>query len=196
MEFTEDFHLENDYGHLYLNDEVINQYMDLISKRSPKTVYAFNTFFYEALSNKGYSNVCRWTKKIDIFSKTKLFIPILFKNSHWCLVYVSFAEKYIKYYDSMGKKNSECLNLILNYLKLEHYDKKGKQFPYKMVLTNEDNCPQQSNMWDCGVFVCMFAEYLSRDARLNFSQNHMNKFRIQITLEIKKKKLEKICNRN
>lgn len=182
---------EIENSHLFYNDEVINEYMDLITKRSPDTVYAFNTFFYLALSDKGYSHVCRWTKKIDIFSKKKLFIPIHIED-HWCLVYVCFPQKSIKYYDSMGGRNFKCLKLILKYLMLEHDDKKGEDFhPSGWLLMNVKNCPQQMNHWDCGVFVCMYAEYLSRGAPLNFTQQHMEKFRKQIALEIKKKKLKK-----
>lgn len=192
MNFVEEYDLEIDNSHLFLNDEVINEYMDLITERSPNTVYAFNTFFYLALSAKGYSHVSRWTKKIDIFSKKKLFIPVHVEDSHWCLVYVCFPQKSIKYYDSMGGRNFKCLKLILKYLMLEHDDKKGEDFhPSGWLLMNVKNCPQQSNHWDCGVFVCMFAEYLSRDAPFNFSQKHMDKFRKQIMLEIKKKKLKR-----
>jgi len=183
----------DDQSHRYLNDEVINQYMDLITKRSPNTVYCFNTFFYLALTEKGYTHVCRWTKRLDIFSKKKLFIPIHIEDSeHWCLVSVCFPEKSIKYYDSMGGRNFKCLKLILKYLMLEHQDKKGELFhPSGWLLMNVRNCPQQQNYWDCGVFVCMYAEYLSRNVPLNFSQRNMDKFRRQITLEIKKKKLKK-----
>jgi len=190
MESIEDSDLKDDHTHLLFDDIVMNQYMNLITERSPNTVYAFNTFFYEALSNNGYSKVCRWTKKTDIFSKKKLFIPIHCKGCHWCLVYVCFTQKTIQYYDSLGRRNFKCLKLILEYLTLEHEDKKGVNFPYEMLLMNVKKCPRQSNDYDCGVFVCMFAEYLSRDAPLKFSQIHMSKFRRQITLEIKKKKLK------
>jgi len=40
--------------------------------------------------------------------------------------------------------------------------------------------PQQTNPWDGGVFVLMFAERLSRGLPLEFSQNYMEKFRKQI----------------
>ncbi|XP_060880475.1 uncharacterized protein LOC132952259 [Metopolophium dirhodum] len=175
---------------LFYNDEVINDYMNLITERSPDTVYAFNTFFYKALSDYGYSHVCRWTKNIDIFSMQKLFIPIHIKD-HWCLVYVCFPQKSINYYDSMGRSNMNCIQLILKYLMLEHDDKKGEDYhPSGWLLTNVKNCPRQTNNWDCGVFVCMYAENLSRGAPLNFSQQHMGKFRRQIALEIKRKKLK------
>lgn len=191
MDSNEKLDFECDNSHLYLNDEVINKYMDLITARSPKTVYAFNTFFYLALSAKGYSHVCRWTKKIDIFSKKKLFIPIHI-DEHWCLVYVDFTKKTIQYFDSLRGRNFKCLKLILKYLMMEHVDKKGEEFhPSGWLLINVKNCPQQLNSWDCGVFACMFAEYLSRDAPLNFSQKNMDRFRRQIIFEIKKKKLRK-----
>lgn len=183
----------DDKSYLLLNDEVINKYMDLITERSPDTVYAFNTFFYLALSDKGYSHVSRWTKKIDIFAKEKLFIPVhIDEDNHWCLVLVDFPRKVIKYYDSLGGRNFKCLKLILKYLMCEHVNKKKTEFnPGGWCLLNVRKCPKQQNLWDCGVFVCKFAEYLARDAQLNFSQKDMVKFRKQIHCEIKNQKLIK-----
>lgn len=166
--------------------------MELIIKRSPETIYAFNTFFYLALSNYGHEKVCRWTKNVDIFSKKKIFIPIhLEEENHWCLACIDFEEKSIKYYDSLGGRNFKCLKLILQYLVFEHFHKKKKEFlPNGWSLKNmTTQCPQQSNLWDCGVFVCTFAEYLARDEHFNFSQKDMSKFRKKIKLEIKKKQL-------
>lgn len=165
--------------------------MDLIVERSPDTVYAFNTFFYLALTEKGYSHISRWTKKVDIFSKEKLLIPIhLEEDNHWCLVLVDFSQQAIKYYDSLGGRNFKCLKIILKYLILEYHHKKEEEFSANgWMLVNVNKCPKQENLWDCGVFVCMFAEYLARGAPLNFSQSDMHKFREQIAYEIEKKKL-------
>jgi sentrin-specific protease 1 len=49
--------------------------------------------------------------------------------------------------------------------------------------------PQQKNGYDCGVFVCMFAEYLSRNESFDFDQKHMDYFRRKITYEIVHNKL-------
>lgn len=165
--------------------------MDLITERSPDTVYAFNTFFYLALTEKGYSHISRWTKKVDIFSKDKLFIPIhLEEDNHWCLIYVNFNDRSIKYYDSLGGRNFMCLKIILKYLILEFKDKKEDEFNANgWLLMNVSKCPKQDNLWDCGVFVCMFAEHLARGAPLNFSQSDMHKFREQIAYELQVKKL-------
>jgi sentrin-specific protease 1 len=73
----------------WLNDEVINFYINLIVRRSemrndlPK-VYAFNTFFLQNLESKGYASVKRWTRKVDVFSYDILLVPVHLGN-HWCL---------------------------------------------------------------------------------------------------------------
>jgi Ulp1 family protease len=45
-------------------------------------------------------------------------------------------------------------------------------------------CPKQTNSYDCGVFTCKYMEYLSRDKKLDFNQDDMNYFRIQIGAEL------------
>lgn len=161
--------------------------MDLITKRSPATVYAFNTFLYTSFATHGYAKVCRWTKNVDIFAKEKLFFPIhIDEEEHWCLAYVDFPNKTISYYDSLGGRNFECLKKLLNYLLLEHLSKKKLDFdPTGWTLMNVKDCPKQLNCWDCGVFVCTYAEYLARDAPFNFSQKDMNHFRKKMKYEIK-----------
>ncbi|KAJ2792131.1 hypothetical protein H4R21_006206, partial [Coemansia helicoidea] len=52
----------------WLNDEVINFYMQLIMERAAQTpalprVHAFNTFFYSTLRESGYARVRRWTRR-------------------------------------------------------------------------------------------------------------------------------------
>lgn len=68
--------------------QVINFYMNLLVERSQKpnlpTVNAFNTFFYPKLRKSGYCAVRRWTKKMDIFSKDILLVPVHL-GVHWCL---------------------------------------------------------------------------------------------------------------
>lgn len=68
--------------------QVINFYMNLLVERSadPKlpSVNTLNTFFYPKLRGSGYSAVRRWTKKMDIFSKDILLVPVHL-GVHWCL---------------------------------------------------------------------------------------------------------------
>ncbi|XP_071656123.1 sentrin-specific protease 1 isoform X2 [Patagioenas fasciata] len=100
----------------WLNDEIINFYMNLLMERSKEkglpTVHAFNTFFFTKLKTAGYQAVKRWTKKVDIFSVDLLLVPIHL-GVHWCLAVVDFRKKTITYYDSMGGINSEACRILL-----------------------------------------------------------------------------------
>uniref|UniRef100_A0A0R3RGZ8 ULP_PROTEASE domain-containing protein n=1 Tax=Elaeophora elaphi TaxID=1147741 RepID=A0A0R3RGZ8_9BILA len=178
----------------WLNDEVINFYMNLICERSqsdeslPK-VYAFSTFFYSTLSTKGYASVRRWTRKIDIFTYELLLIPVHL-GAHWCLTVIDFKNRIIDYYDSMGGSNDRCLDILSEYLCEESLDKKKKEFDLSgWQLVNRDDIPQQMNGSDCGMFACKFAEYAARRAQISFSQEHMPYFRERMVYEICQKKL-------
>lgn len=81
------------HGLNWLNDEVINFYMNLICERSKeadfKRCYAFSTFFYPKLLKEGYSqSLKRWTRRVDLFSHDLVLIPIHL-GLHWTLA-VSF----------------------------------------------------------------------------------------------------------
>ena len=57
----------------WLNDEIINFYLNMIMARSKENdnwpnVHAFNTFFLSNIRTKGYASVKRWTRKFDLFS--------------------------------------------------------------------------------------------------------------------------------
>ena len=46
------------------------------------------------------------------------------------------------------------------------------------------DAPQQLNSWDCGVFTCMFAHYLSAGRTPAFTQDDMPRFRRRMLLDI------------
>jgi len=73
---------------------------------------------------------------------------------------------------------------------MEQKDKKGTEIGLEeWKLIGFDNIPRQTNCWDCGVFVCTYAEYLSWEAAFNFYQEHMSSFRKLIAYELDEKKL-------
>lgn len=185
-------------GRQWLNDEVINFYMELIKDRAAKSegrlprVHAMNTFFYPKLAQQGYKSVRRWTKKVDIFACDLVFYPIHL-GIHWTLAAIDLRVKEIRYYDSMGDDNQACLLHLRNYLEHEHLDKKKAAYDtsdWKLISTERD-VPQQLNGSDCGVFACIFAEFLSRDAMLDFTQDDITLLRRVIALEILNCKLER-----
>lgn len=199
-------------GESWLNDEVINFYMNLLIERSelgqsmglPK-VYAMNTFFIPRLLQAGHSGVKRWTKKVnslnrfiiqvltcfiflfqvDIFSYDLIPVPVHVGQVHWCMAIIHMREKTIKYYDSMGNTNPRVLEALEQYLKDESLDKRKTPFD-TTGWKNEcvKDCPRQMNGSDCGVFSCMTAEFFSRGSPITFSQQHMQHFRNKMILEI------------
>jgi len=106
----------------WLNDEIINFYMQMIVARSEgnkenfRPVYAFSTFFYPRLMDDGYSAVRRWTKKVDLFSFSLVLVPVHL-GMHWCLAAVDMDAKSITYFDSMGGNNKAALKGLASYLR-------------------------------------------------------------------------------
>jgi len=179
----------------WLNDEVINFYMQMIVARSEnnkenfRSVYSFSTFFYPRLMDAGYNAVKRWTKKVDLFSYSLVLVPVHL-GMHWCLATIDMDSKSIVYYDSMGGNNKGALRGLTNYLSEEHKTKKGSELDisgWKQIIAKK--IPQQMNGSDCGMFTCKFAEYCSRKARFSFNQSNMPYFRKRMVYEIVKNKL-------
>lgn len=168
-----------------LDDKYINKYMNLITIRSENNVYVFDSFFFTALSEKGYSRVHRWTKNIDIFSKQKLMIPIYIKEENcWCLVLVDMTKKVLKYYDKLGKYNPKHIRLIIKYLKLEHVMRKGEFFKTEFTESATKIFNSDVEILDCGLFICVIAEHVSRNARLYFTLKDMKRFHKQILCDL------------
>uniref|UniRef100_A0A915DL55 Ubiquitin-like protease family profile domain-containing protein n=1 Tax=Ditylenchus dipsaci TaxID=166011 RepID=A0A915DL55_9BILA len=68
-------------------------------------------------------------------------------------------------------------NIIDYYLQLvSHRSKQNLSLPKTI--------PQQSNCYDCGIFVCLFAESVSHDARPDFNQQRVKEIRRRISKEI------------
>lgn len=173
----------------WLNDVIINFYMNLITQRSrenphlPKT-YTTNTFFFQKLQNGGQAGVKRWTKKVDIFGQDLMVIPVHLRF-HWCMCLVDMRRKRVEYMDSMNGEEPGCLELVLTYLIDEHIDKKGRPLDVDEWETKYlQNVPQQMNGSDCGMFAITFAEFASRGAPFNFSQKDMPYLRRKAIWEI------------
>ncbi|XP_048091206.1 sentrin-specific protease 2 isoform X1 [Alosa alosa] len=182
----------------WLNDEVINFYLNLVMSRSEEQkglggqkVYSFNTFFFPKLHGGGHAAVRRWTKAVDLFTYNIILVP-LHLGVHWSLTVVDLKAKSVKSYDSMGQRHDDICNLILLYLKEEMNVKKGKDLDVtKWTLSSlkASEIPQQKNGSDCGVFACKYADYISRGRPLTFRQCHMPLFRKLMIWEILNQRL-------
>ncbi|CAG10351.1 unnamed protein product, partial [Tetraodon nigroviridis] len=185
----------------WLNDEVINFYLSLITERSSGQaaglkVYSFSTFFFPKLRGRGgglagHSEVKRWTKAVDLFSYDLVLVP-LHLGVHWALAVIDLKSRTVKSYDSMGQRHDDICSLLLLYLKEEHKVKKDRELDEtKWTVGNlkTTEIPQQKNGSDCGVFACKYADYIARGRPLTFNQCHMPLFRKLMIWEILNRKL-------
>ncbi|PWN90968.1 cysteine proteinase, partial [Acaromyces ingoldii] len=205
----------------WLNDEVINFYMRLIQLRSDLAVtrrkeqskkwrafwdvHIFNSYFWQKFSSQGYAGVSKWTRRVDIFKKDLVLIPINMNDTHWICAAINLRRRRFELYDSMATSHatgSTFFRKLRQYLAAEYCDKKGKSSADDLFLDDSwtdhfsEESPQQANGSDCGVFATMTLEQLSRrdpttgdagedeDEEWNFSQGNMLYLRRRMVYEI------------
>ncbi|XP_060249306.1 sentrin-specific protease 2-like [Meriones unguiculatus] len=174
----------------WLNDEVINFYMNLLMQRTQTqgypSLHAFNTFFYTKLKSGGYKSVKRWTQAINLFEKELILVPIHL-DVHWSLVVVNLRQKSVVYLDSMGQERPDILKLIFHYLQDESKARRNidlNPLDWKQYSMTAEEIPQQLNGSDCGMFMCKYADCISRGRPITFSQRHVPLFRKKMVWEI------------
>ncbi|KAL2089273.1 hypothetical protein ACEWY4_013961 [Coilia grayii] len=169
--------------HNWVNDQVINMYGELIMEAANHKVHFFNSFFYRQLVAKGYEGVKRWTKKVDLFSKRLLLVP-LHLEVHWSLLTVDVSSRSILFYDSQGIMFKYAVDNILKYLLAEAKEKKQLSFQKGWKMMVNKCIPQQKNDSDCGVFVLEYCKCLAQKQPLLFSQEDMPRVRKRIYQEL------------
>ncbi|PWA17392.1 hypothetical protein CCH79_00011261 [Gambusia affinis] len=167
----------------WLNDQVMNMYGELIMESSNHKVHFLNSFFHRQLMTKGYDGVRRWTKQVDLFSKTLLLVPIHLEV-HWCLVTADISAKKICLYDSQGHSLQKVARNILKYLMSEAKEKKQASFQDGWTVSFVEEIPQQTNENDCGVFVLEYSRCLALSRPFQFSQQDIPNIRKRIYKEL------------
>lgn len=184
----------------WLNDEVINLYLELLKergKREPKRFlkcHFFNTFFYKKLAcgktGYDYKAVKRWTtsRKLGyaLIECDKIFVPV-HQNVHWCLAIINMKTKTIQYLDSLGGNDPRVPRMLAKYIVDEVKDKSNKEIDISSWADEESvdyYIPLQQNGWDCGMFMLKYIDFHCRGDSLSFSQEHMEYFRKRTAKEI------------
>lgn len=172
-------------------------------------IYVFSSFFYDKLmtveKNKepkyDFSAVSRWTLKgrgaqavdTDIFQFDRLFFPVNKGSNHWMLVVVFVRSKLVQAVDSFRSMGNVAFeDNVLHYLN-DKWAQLHPGMPFgtwttgapASTLPNGDGVPlsavpRQTNGYDCGVFTCMFGDYLSENLPLTFTQQDIGFFRRRI----------------
>ncbi|KAG0448271.1 hypothetical protein HPP92_027908 [Vanilla planifolia] len=195
----------------FINDTIIDFYIkylqDKITPIERKRFYFFNSFSFEKLADldknpasisegrAAFQRVRKWTRKVNIFEKDYLFIPVNF-NLHWSLLVIchpgeitTFNGDAIKrsprvpcilHMDSIKGSHSGLKNLIQSYLfeewkgrNSELSDDISSQFSNLKFVCLE--LPQQENSSDCGLFVLHYVELFLKEAPICFNPNMITK---------------------
>ncbi|KAJ6677779.1 UBIQUITIN-LIKE-SPECIFIC PROTEASE 2A-RELATED [Salix viminalis] len=167
----------------------------------------FNSFFFRKLADldKGPSNVCggrlafqrvhKWTRKINIFEKDYIFIPLNY-SLHWSLIVICHPGEVVHsrdegrnsdkvpcilHMDSIRGSHRGLKNLIQSYLYEEWRERHNgrvddtlSKFLHLRFVPLE--LPQQENSYDCGLFVLHYVERFLEEAPINFSPFKITEF--------------------
>ncbi|OQU99651.1 Ulp1 protease family, catalytic domain-containing protein [Cladophialophora immunda] len=153
----------------WLNDEVINGYLNLVvahGKQNDRptqvpTHHAFVSFFFNNLESRGYDSVKRWASRAKIGGKNLLeteavFIPVN-SGSHWTLCVVSGKNRTIAHYNSLRGNGKRYINIVKSWVSAE-LGSAYKESEWTFIEAGES--PQQTNMDDCGVFTITSARQI------------------------------------
>lgn len=157
--------------HAWLNDEIINSYVEWIVQAAnddaaakgqefgepastvPKFI-AHNSFFYENLRKKGPQGTDRLMKRKKapgekLLEVDSVFVPIC-QGSHWTMGVVRPVAKTIEYFDSMGGRPQTFISQMRAWLQHQL----GGLYHAEEWTEPRTACARQTNGYDCGVFVC------------------------------------------
>lgn len=87
----------------------------------------------------------------------------------------------------MGQKGHRICEILLQYLQDESKTKRNidlNLLEWTHYSMKPHEIPQQLNGSDCGMFTCKYADYISRDKPIAFTQHQMPLFRKKMVWEI------------
>ena len=181
---------------VYLNDSLIDLQVKIdieecALERRDK-VHAFNCFFIPRLkeTKNEFSSIARWTKKLNLWMKDFIFIPIN-EDNHWSLIvvvrpYLCLTHQAISdsegdrpcllVMDSLGmhdptKFSKIIKDYLVNELKYRHSSEvlssKYTDSDIERFTMNIQDLkfykvpiPRQSNGYDCGIYVVKYVRYV------------------------------------
>lgn len=177
--------------------------MHWINPNSCFQVHVFDTQFYFSLIKHGYgkertTKAILYPRKLKLFSKKCLVVPINILDKHWVLALVSPSSGEISYFDPMATHDEDngntncftqphCLDVLIRYLSYEWARVNPGKEPIKWTITLQKDIPPQTNGFACGVFLCAFGVCSANSVPLtrnSFTQDQLPMFREQIALSI------------
>jgi hypothetical protein len=171
----------------WLNDTVIDYYFNLLLLDQP-SYFSFSSYFYTSLNTKGIATVEKWYSKSNIFGYKKIFVPVLVSN-HWILVVIDIETSRLILYDSFSSNYNQILNQIALFLTHMYKFYYNTELSWNFEIIHARSLPRQKNSYDCGMYVCKFAEFIINKREFTFSDNDMPRYRRKMVLSILRRKI-------
>ncbi|CAH2038454.1 unnamed protein product [Thlaspi arvense] len=189
----------------FVNDTIIDFYINYLKNQiqaeERHRFHFFNSFFFRKLADldkdpssiadgkAAFLRVRKWTRKVDMFGKDYIFVPVNY-NLHWSLIVIchpgevanctdlnlddSTKVPCILHMDSIKGSHAGLKNLVQSYL-CEEWKERHKEasddisskFMNLRFVSLE--LPQQENSFDCGLFLLHYLELFLAEAPQNFS---------------------------
>ncbi|KAF9608671.1 hypothetical protein IFM89_010455 [Coptis chinensis] len=178
----------------------------------------FNSFFFRKLADldkdpssasegrAAFLRVRKWTRKVNLFEKDYVVIPVNF-NLHWSLIVICHPGEVatskdnevhesrkvpcILHMDSIKGSHKGLKNLVQSYLWEEWKERQPESseevssnflnlrfVPLEVLVYLRNICtlPQQENSFDCGLFLLHYVELFLEEAPVNFNPFKLTKF--------------------
>ncbi|KAI3644906.1 hypothetical protein MP228_011070 [Amoeboaphelidium protococcarum] len=171
----------------WVNDQIISAYLELIShecQQSGLNVQVLSSHYYE-LNVLRQSDV-EWVQCLSRLTQFDItLMPVHVHNNHWVLVSVDWRRRIISYYDSLNYDDGflVLLNVLQQCIALNR-DSTFFDDICQLELRIVKDCPQQTNGYDCGVFVCQYAKFIAFGIPFNFGQHDIDDIRTLMLLEL------------
>ncbi|XP_031631330.1 probable ubiquitin-like-specific protease 2A [Contarinia nasturtii] len=182
----------------YFNDKIINFYLKymyrtLLTVEQQSKVHIFDSFFAEALDQMDESRTIRWLRRVNIFEKDYLLIPVNV-DEHWFIMVICYPMNVgfchssvlhrprILTLDSMPHHSQDkmktLIRLVHNFIRcacvvqLNMTAEQIGNLSIRMQNVNVD-VKEQSNNFDCGIHLLLNAEKFLIDS-FGISENVAN----------------------
>ncbi|XP_058101281.1 uncharacterized protein LOC131245687 [Magnolia sinica] len=189
----------------FINDTIIDFYLKYLKNKmqheDKHRFHFFNCFFFRKLADldndpgsakegkAAFLRVRKWTRRVDIFLKDYIFIPVNF-DLHWSLMVICHPGEVAYFKDEEIEKAPKvpCIlhmnsrkgthggleNLMRSYLWEEWKERQGESskdvsLKFSNLQFVPPKLPQQENPFDCGLFLLHYVELFLKEAPVNFS---------------------------
>lgn len=150
-----------------------HDFMNLLLKCPEDQVPTLDCYDYTTTAK----NFSRKKFERNFFEKDKVFFSI-HKPNHWISACIDVQKESITILDPLNCTNetnhgyAKALHQFVQDLSVDSNNAPSRDHIQKkwQLITNPSGIAKQNNGYDCGVFVCMYAECIQSGKALNFSQ--------------------------